>query len=178
MPISSNIPLLCSQSSLLQPNKQASCIRANASMRGGIYKRLLLAIKACIDIIVITITATQYVLLFEFQNLHLRNDVELLWFNVLFDFVLHNDSFGFRLGSDFLAVVHAFGRGLAVQLAALHVERALGIGIVYLEFAGTGVIAALDDCRSSAVSVRKGVLHELDFDYIRFWNELYTVCRS
>jgi hypothetical protein len=83
MPISLNIPLFwSSQGSLLQPNKQASPrFKVITSMRGRIYVRLLFAIKTRSKVIVIAIAASQYVMsVFEFQNFHLRSNVELLLF--------------------------------------------------------------------------------------------------
>ena len=93
MPISLNIPLLwSSQGSLLQPNKQQSSrIRKSTSMCGGLYVRLLFAIKTRSKVIVVAIAASQNVMsVFEFQNFHLRSNVELLLFGFYLYFV-HNE---------------------------------------------------------------------------------------
>ena len=97
IPIPSKMPLLLSsQESLLQSNKQAARIKKRTSMRGGMYVRLLFAIKTRSKFIVIALAAFQQVLLlFEFQNFHLRSDIELLLLS--FDlYFIHNQVSVFR----------------------------------------------------------------------------------
>ena len=65
-------------------------------MRGGTYKRLSFAIKTRSKFIVIALAAIQQILLlFEFQNFHLRSDIELLLFSFDLYFV-HNQVSVFR----------------------------------------------------------------------------------